>query len=293
MLLLAQAMVFAGAGLLIASLLPVSRMVLQLPPSAMRAMWYVLTLLVTFFIFAFLVYGVRLGADVRPPDMMVPSVFLAAACFVLLVNNLALETADSIRRLAVLEQESITDPLTGAYNRRFLERRLEQEIARARRYDCALSVLVLDIDRFKVVNDTYGHPFGDTLLRGLVEIVHAVSRKSDMAARYGGEEFVVVAPSTAARDAAVLAERLRRAVESEAVAVPKDAGPQADVRLTVSIGVAELHASMHTPGDLIAAADKALYEAKRRGRNRVAVLEQDEFSCAPKPQAAAHTSTET
>jgi len=95
----------------------------------------------------------------------VPTVFFSVACFVLLVNALSLQTAFDVRRMTIMEQENITDPLTGLYNRRYLERHLNEEIAKAYRYDLPLSALMLDIDHFKKTNDTYGHLVGDRVLK--------------------------------------------------------------------------------------------------------------------------------
>ena len=158
------------------------------------------------------------------------------------------------------------DPLTGCHNRRSLMDKLEQELDRARRYGLAISVLMIDLDRFKTVNDTYGHLVGDRVLQQLGDLLRRQVRTVDVVARYGGEEFVVVLPETDEEGAVVFAERLRVAVSENDFS---DAAEK--LNATVSIGVAG------TPGDnigsgeeLIGSADKALYVAKANGRNQVA-----------------------
>jgi two-component system cell cycle response regulator len=158
------------------------------------------------------------------------------------------------------------DPLTGCHNRRSLMDKLEQELDRARRYSLAISVLMIDLDRFKTINDTYGHLVGDRVLQQLGDLLRRQVRTVDVVARYGGEEFVVVLPETDEEGAVVFAERLRVAVSENDFS---DAAEK--LNATVSIGVAG------TPGDnigsgedLIGSADKALYVAKANGRNQVA-----------------------
>ncbi len=159
-----------------------------------------------------------------------------------------------------LRLQSNTDQLTGVLNRRALERALTDEIDRATRYKLPLSLVLLDVDEFKSFNDTFGHPAGDVLLKGVAEILEASSRNSDVVARYGGEEFAVVLPNTTADSAMVLAERFRRAIENN---------EWAQRRVTISAGVSTLSDVANDQRTLIATADQALYDAKRQGRNRV------------------------
>jgi diguanylate cyclase (GGDEF)-like protein len=158
------------------------------------------------------------------------------------------------------------DPLTGLPNRRYLFEFLGQELGRARRYGEPLSVMILDIDHFKRVNDTHGHQIGDLVLEAMAETLMRHKRDADLIARYGGEEFVMVMPKTGAEGAAALAERLRRGAEELAIPLEEQA-----IGVTVSIGTAtsgpeggELAADR-----LIGIADQALYRAKNEGRNRV------------------------
>ncbi|MDD2701800.1 MAG: diguanylate cyclase [Sideroxydans sp.] len=166
-----------------------------------------------------------------------------------------------------LRRRAQTDVLTGLYNRRHFYELADQELARARRYGKPLAMLMLDLDHFKKVNDTYGHHAGDAVLRKLSEVCIATLREIDVIGRYGGEEFVVLLPETDARRALEAAERLRHALSEADVAL---AGGEM-LRFTVSIGVANLVATDPDLDSLLKRADKGLYEAKKLGRNRVCV----------------------
>lgn len=159
------------------------------------------------------------------------------------------------------------DALTRIYNRHSFEERLVYEIKRRRRYNHDLSLLMFDLDHFKLVNDTYGHKAGDMVLRKVGEILTDTFRTTDLAARYGGEEFVVLLPHTSEEDAWKLAERVREAIQSCDFHFDGQ-----DFKVTASIGVASIEAGALTKDDdLILKADKALYEAKNNGRNKVVI----------------------
>ena len=174
---------------------------------------------------------------------------------------------------ARLLRSGFTDVLTGWNNRRYLSVRLSEELARARRDQTGIVCLMLDVDHFKRVNDTWGHAAGDVVLRELAQRIESQVRASDVAARYGGEEFVVLLPSTEVSSAKLLAERVRQAIS----ATPFDLPSGDTVTVTVSIGISEIHPEacdkdLKTVGDsLVARADVALYAAKSAGRDRVIV----------------------
>lgn len=179
------------------------------------------------------------------------------------------DVTDSVileRRLRTLNNQ---DALTGTYNRRFLDARLTEEVERHRRYDRPLSLFVADLDHFKAVNDRYGHPVGDDVLRSFSAIAGDEMRRTDILCRYGGEEFVGLLPETTVTDAAELAERIRRRVAGA------DHGRHASgLSVTASFGVVQLTPEMAHPSDLLAAGDALLYQAKRDGRNRVAAADR-------------------
>lgn len=179
---------------------------------------------------------------------------------------------NAINRARLL-RSGFTDALTGWHNRRYLQVRLREELARAKRDKTCLTCLMLDLDHFKRVNDTYGHLAGDQVLQELANRVETQVRASDVAARYGGEEFVVLLPDTDLESGKLLAERIRQTVSSAPVRLAN----KEEIDVTVSVGIAAARVDsdtedLKTVGEsLIARADVALYQAKSAGRNRLAV----------------------
>ncbi len=161
---------------------------------------------------------------------------------------------------------SLTDPLTGTYNRRHLESRLEMEVTRARRFEHPLSAIMVDVDHFKRYNDTHGHPMGDRVLQEVARILSGRLRKVDTLARYGGEEFTVLLPRIAKAQALEVAEKLRQAVAAHDF---PGGAEQPLGRVTLSLGVASFPEDATEGDELLERADAALYEAKARGRDRV------------------------
>lgn len=161
---------------------------------------------------------------------------------------------------------AVTDGLTGLSNRRYLDSHLKTLFNRAATRGKALSVCITDIDRFKLVNDTYGHDAGDDILKEFAARIRATVRGADLACRYGGEEFVVVMPDTDAATAGKIAERLRGLIEDQPFVI-RSSGLA--INITASLGIACNEAGAETPEQLLKQADKALYEAKNGGRNRV------------------------
>ena len=169
------------------------------------------------------------------------------------------------KRAEQAEEMASRDSLTGLYNHRAFYALLKDEIARSLRFSRPLSLLMLDIDHFKLVNDTHGHQAGDTILKGLSELLFKRARAVDRVCRYGGEEFILILPETDATQTLRIAERLRSAVQSHSFPV----GDGNALGITVSIGVATYPMQEIPPKDFVKAADIALYRAKQAGRNRV------------------------
>ncbi len=266
----ANALLLAGVVTLAAAFVPLRSIIAQLPSGPVQKKWYLHAGYVAGFIGAYVCYAVlTFGGHDDVPALLVPTVFFFGACFVYRTVTLAQRTVGELRRVALLEHESITDHLTGVHNRRYLERRLEEEYERARRYGQPLAVLMLDLDRFKEVNDRHGHRAGDAVLKQFGALCQANIRATDIAARYGGDELVVVAPATEPAQALMLAERLRRAVEQQVVQIDDARNGVACLRFTASIGVAAVDASTGGAQALLIAADHALYRAKSDGRNKV------------------------
>jgi diguanylate cyclase (GGDEF)-like protein len=166
---------------------------------------------------------------------------------------------EQVRQFERARLESRIDELTGLANRRAIQARLQDEIARSIRYDHPLSVLMIDLDDFKSVNDRFGHAAGDAALTTTAHAIETSIRSIDLAGRYGGEEFLVILPETATPGAEVVAERIRSSIEN-------------GVRVTVSIGLATLAPEDSDPSNLVDRADAALYDAKRTGKNRVVLF---------------------
>jgi two-component system cell cycle response regulator len=174
-----------------------------------------------------------------------------------------------------LEQMTITDALTGCYNKRYLLQQLVHEVAVARRFKFPFSIILFDLDNFKLINDTYGHLAGDNVLRGVVDVIKQNLRGADMLARFGGEEFIIYMPHTDRDGAAIFAERIRFMVENHCI---RTSG--ADLSVTISAGLISVNAEAEFVDDhhiflenLLTRVDSALYESKSRGRNCVVVAD--------------------
>jgi diguanylate cyclase (GGDEF)-like protein len=183
-----------------------------------------------------------------------------------MAETMAVEACQAQERLREL---SIKDGLTDLYNHRYFQDLLDKELPRVERYNHKLSLIMVDIDHFKNVNDTYGHPQGDIVLHAIADIFRNEFRKPDTVARYGGEEFAIVLPETDIKGAVVIAERLRKRVEQQTIKLEEK-----NVNVTISLGVTMYDASKDrkSKADIIDAADKALYNSKQTGRNRLSIL---------------------
>jgi two-component system cell cycle response regulator len=175
--------------------------------------------------------------------------------------------ADRLRHNVQLSLEmAITDQLTGLHNRRYMSRHLDTLLSSAKKNDRPMAFVIMDIDFFKQVNDSYGHDIGDEVLKEFANRINANVRGLDLACRYGGEEFVVVMPDTDLAFACNIAERLRQSIETTPVKISRAPGA---LNITISIGIAKTEGEGDTADALLHRADQALYRAKRSGRNRV------------------------
>ena len=190
------------------------------------------------------------------------------------LSNQAATTINRANVYAEILKHATLDALTGFYNRRQLEERIKQEIASSQRQKTPLCAIMTDIDYFKKVNDTYGHAVGDMVLKTVARVMRSQLREYDVAGRYGGEEFALLLPFTKLKEAKMVAERLRHAIETTIIDI-SDINPDSEekeINVTISLGIYELK-STDNEEDLLKNADKALYQAKGTGRNRVIVYE--------------------
>lgn len=195
---------------------------------------------------------------------MVPRELTAVEVVVL--QDLARLVVDELE----LRQVALTDSLTGAETRRSFETQLDREIRRTQRYAQAFSLIMVDLDHFKAINDTHGHCAGDIVLQTVAARIKHHMRGSDIFARIGGEEFVLILPETGRVGAEIVAERLREAIASEPISIP-----DARINVTGSLGIATFTDPRETAHALLDRTDTALYQAKRDGRNRIAVSAAD------------------
>ncbi len=208
--------------------------------------------------------GLSAGADeflTKPVNTLELQIRMSS---MLRIKRLADELEKVNKELAEL---ATVDPLTQVANRRAVEQRLAHEFQRARRYRHPFTVILIDIDHFKAVNDKYGHPTGDKVLIEVAAAIRASTRNTDMVARFGGEEFIVLAPETPSSSGGFVADRIRKAVAQRTSAKKSDEFPS----VTASLGVASTELPVTSETELVTRADQALYRAKHEGRNRVVI----------------------
>ena len=194
--------------------------------------------------------------------------FFAVACVVLCIGQLQCLKRMRHDTREKIEMMTFVDELTGVYNYRYLEQRLTEELQRAKRHNCPLSVIYLDFDNFKLVNDTFGHETGNTVLQRVAQVARNSARGEDFVGRLGGDEFLVVLPQTDSAGSLITAERIKKKLD--AMELVTNTGERLDF-ITYSMGVASFPASAETKDDLVRAADEAMYRAKKAGGDRVCI----------------------
>ncbi|MGB1556930.1 MAG: GGDEF domain-containing protein [Oceanococcaceae bacterium] len=265
--------ILCSAALLLVALLPVRRLLQELPDGLLRRSWLMLGGLLLVMIGAEIMYAVGFSSNLPVArELAIPITLLVGSWYIMLVSQLAAGSVEDVQRTALLERESITDPLTGLYNRRYLHRLFAAEIERARRYQLPLSLALVDADHFKAINQNYGHQVGDQVLRQFAKLIGEQTQINDTVARYGGEEIAVVLPGSKLEDAREFAERLRHRIQGANLDV-LDGDSIHRIRLTASIGVSQFDVDEGArPEPWIERADRALAAAKAAGRNAVHTL---------------------
>lgn len=263
--------IVTGIVFLILSIKPSFLIIKSLHKGKMRKKWYYMVVLIFFFILSYtalLFMFLYSKAYIR--DNLLAVLLLAGSIFVALTCDLTLKTIKDIQKIHKLEEESIKDPLTKIYNRRYLERTLLIECDKSNRNKKPLSLLLIDLDDFKSINDKYGHKRGDDVLVKVASILLKHSRDSDFVARFGGEEMVVVISGSDKEGAYFLAERMRKEISETTIPGDKNVGDIKDI--TVCIGISTLK-DCKSPCNLIERADKAMYLAKSTGKNKTVIDE--------------------
>jgi diguanylate cyclase (GGDEF)-like protein len=222
------------------------------------------------------VAGLRIGADDFLAKPFAEAEILARCAAMLRIKSLQDQLRETQRKL---REQAITDELTGLMNRRAFDERLLEEFRRAQRYADPVSLIMVDLDHFKQVNDRFGHPFGDVVLRGAAEQIRHSTRDPDICARYGGEEFGVILPKTHLSGALAVAERIWKELGAKTHMVPQGTpGPEKAIQVTASIGLAFYPSKdITTPELLLRYADEALYQAKKAGRNTICLYQAQAY----------------
>ncbi len=225
-------------------------------------LWAVIVITVAYLVYSSLAdfipqYWERIGF--RPINR---SILTLGTVIILLICLSGLALTEKMASLIIREA------LTGLFNQMYIRQRLEEEIYRSKRYNHLLSLLMIDLDNFKALNDRYGHTAGDHLLRYFSQLILETIRPSDIAARYGGEEFLIILPETTREEAQAVAERLRKRLSLYPFRIDSR---KEDVQFTISVGISTFPEYSQSGDELITLADMALYQAKKEGKNRVAV----------------------
>lgn len=269
---IAIGLVILGLCLLAAGLIFSGRLIARQSSGRLSGSWIAFAVLMFLFIVVVGYIGyasIRWRSDARLSDLGIPFMFFGA-CLVLAVSTLTLTSVQAVHRLTALENETITDSLTGIPNYRYFSGRLNEEVARSNRYQAPLALIIVDVEGFKKINDAYGMGVADLVLIALAKLVLSVARDSDITARYGGDQIAVIAPNTTAGDAARFAERILQKLETASL-LPAEVSVAGDAAgVTVNIGVSSLGPHIRAPQALITAANAALLNAKNGRRNRIA-----------------------
>jgi diguanylate cyclase (GGDEF)-like protein len=257
-----------GLVLHLGSLREMTRNISHIKTGPLRFKWNVLRTIVLALAIAYVAYTAQLLAEGEGQagineDLLVGTAAVLVSLFVYGVADLSFQTVRDFRDISQLKKLAHQDQLTGAFNRRHFDFALEEAVRIAKLNKEPLSLIAMDIDHFKSINDEYGHLSGDAVLRTVCDAIVRQSRHTDIVARYGGDEFMIIVSGDAAM-AVTLAERVRAMVENLEVDLPT----RAKLRVTVSVGFAAM-VSGDSPDTWFTRADAALFQAKRRGRNRV------------------------
>lgn len=269
-------LIISGSIFLIFAFYSSFHLISQLPHDGFRRGWRYLSFFIVIFILLFWSISYLIVKDYQADAVVLLAsiVLFFTTIFVFFVSYLSCQSLGSLKRIDTLEREIVKDELMGIYNRRYFMSRLKEEYERYKRYQLPFSLLLVDIDHFKKVNDTYGHIVGDKFLVRLAKLISMNLRPSDIFARYGGEEMAILLPNTWQTDARNVADKLRIIIEEKNLDI--DISNEVEtlfLNCTVSIGVSTTSKDLKKGNDIVKQADEALYMAKEGGRNKVVIYD--------------------
>jgi len=280
----------SGICLYAASIYTVQQLLKKLPLGEVRNNWKILSFFIVGFMVGYAVYMyLLLTGKVASASITYPAICLAASAFVLLLCFLTYQTTRDISEAIAMEQASIIDPLLDIYNRRYFDRRIDEETQRSRRYNQPLSIILFDIDQFETVIASHGKLVGDVVLRKVSDFLVASVRSSDIVARYDERRIVVATTQTKPDMAIMLADRLRGEIEKLEVLPNSDAEKTDALHITVTAGVSCVEDRIKSGFDLTDVAEKAIHRAEKNGHNRVYAYDPSDIedtSSIPEPVAA-------
>ena len=287
---LVNAFLISGICLYAASIYTVQQLVKKLPLGEVRNNWKILSFFIVGFMLGYAVYMyLLLSGKVASTSVTYPAICLAASAFVLLLCFLTYQTTRDISAAIALEQASIIDPILDIYNRRYFDRRIDEETQRSRRYNQPLSIILFEIDRFESIIADNGKLVGDVVLRKVSDFLVASVRSSDIVARFDEHRIVVATTQTKPDMAIMLADRLRGEIEKLEVLADCEKQNIDALHVTVTAGVSCVEDKIKSGFDLVDVAEKAINSAEEDGRNRVYVYDPSDIEDSdsiPEPIAA-------
>ncbi|MGH1537935.1 MAG: GGDEF domain-containing protein [Gammaproteobacteria bacterium] len=270
MFLLANILLLSGICLYAASLITVQQLVKRLPLGEVRNNWKILSFFIVGFIVGYASYMVMLGmGKVGLSSITYPAICFAASAFVLLLCFLTYQTTRDIGEAIAMDQASIIDPILDIYNRRYFDRRIDEETQRSRRYNQPLSIILFEIDQLESIIKKQGPLVGDVILRKVSDFLVGAVRSSDIAARFDDHKIVVATTQTKPDMAIMLADRLRGEIEKMEMLPSGEANAADTMQVTVTAGVSCVEDRIKSGFDLTDVAEKAMKRANTEGRNRV------------------------
>lgn len=270
MYLLAYILLLSAICLLTVSFFTSKQLIKKLPLGKVRYNWQIFSSLIIVALLGYAIYMILLMLGLLSiSSLLIPKLAIAAAAFLLLLCFLTYQLTSNIRDAIAMDQASIIDPTLDIYNRRYFDRRIDEETQRSRRYKLPLSLILFELDDFNKVIDSYGRLVGDVVLRKISDFIVLTVRSSDIVARFDDNKIIIGATQTEEDMAVNLADRLRAEIENLDVLPSNENQTSSEMRVTVSIGVSSVLDSIQNGLELVDTAERALAQADIKGRNKV------------------------